>query len=109
MAELSERYRAGRDGSTETFLRSAEDIAAYMAFRFPATYAAVAASLTELRDQLPVWSPKSLLDVGAGPGTVMWAAAEIWPDIQSVTMLEREDGMIALGRQIGRASCRERV
>ena len=104
VAELSERYRAGSEGTSGAFLRSADDIAAYTAFRFPATYAAIFAVLIGLRDQLPAWRPKSLLDVGAGPGTALWAAAETWPDLQSVTMLEREDGMIALGRRIAQAS-----
>lgn len=99
-ADLSERYRAGRSQAGRAFLRSADDIAAYAAFRLPATFAAVKATLAEIRDQLPHWSPMSLLDVGAGPGTAMWAATEVWPDLSSVTSLEREEGMISLGRRL---------
>ena len=99
-AGLSERYRAGRSRTAGAFLRTPDDIAAYTAFRLPATFAAVHATLREIRDQLPQWSPKSLLDVGAGPGTAMWAATEVWPDLASVTSLEREDGMIALGKRL---------
>ncbi len=82
------------------FLRSSGDIAAYAAFRLPATFAAIYSALAEVRDQLPGWAPKSLLDVGAGPGTVMWAATSVWPDLGSSTLMEREDDMIALGKRL---------
>lgn len=108
-ADLSERYRAGQSQAGGAFLRSADDIAAYTAFRLPATFAAVHATLREIRDQPPQWSPKSLLDVGAGPGTAMWAATEVWPDLASVTSLEREDGMISLGRRLAAYSLEESV
>ncbi len=84
---LSERYRAEtRDGR----LHIAEDMAvkAYLATRLPATYAAVRASLDAIGRARPDFRPHSLLDVGAGPGTVLWAAADAWPSLKRATLLE---------------------
>ncbi|MGI8802059.1 MAG: small ribosomal subunit Rsm22 family protein, partial [Solirubrobacteraceae bacterium] len=47
---------------------------AYAAYRAPATYAAVAAALTQVRLLRPEWRPRTLLDLGAGPGVAAWAA-----------------------------------
>ena len=103
-ADLSNRYRARRSSSGGSFLRTREEIAAYAAYRLPATFAAVHSALGQVQDRLPDWSPQTLLDVGAGPGTAMWAAATIWPDIGPVTLLEREEAMIALGKRLARHS-----
>lgn len=84
---LSDRYRAElRDGR----LHMAEDLAvkAYLAARMPATYAAVRASLDILSETRPDLSPATLLDIGAGPGTMLWAAADLWPGLERATLLE---------------------
>jgi ribosomal protein RSM22 (predicted rRNA methylase) len=105
VADLSQRYRSGKAQTAGgRFLRSYDDIAAYAAFRLPATYAAVSAALAQVRAQLPGWTPRSALDVGAGPGTAIWATTTIWPDVRQVTLLEREDNMIALGRRLAGCS-----
>ncbi len=98
---ISRRYRSGEmpvDG--ESLLQSVDEITAYAAFRLPATFAAVGAALLAVSEVLPRWEPGGLLDVGAGPGTAAWAAAEIWPHLERVTMLERDENMIALGKRL---------
>src|SRR5262245_10777938 len=72
-----ERYRGEREQGA-AILRSDEDVAAYAAYRMPATYAALVAALAYTRDQWPHTPPTTLLDAGAGPGTAMWAAREVW-------------------------------
>ncbi|RVC35057.1 methyltransferase type 11, partial [Mesorhizobium sp. M4A.F.Ca.ET.090.04.2.1] len=84
---LSDRYRAElRDGR----LHMAEDMAvkAYLATRLPATYAAVRASLDALAEARPDFQPRTLLDIGAGPGTMLWATLDLWPDLVAAVMLE---------------------
>ncbi len=103
-ADLSERYRTGTPSSGGTFARSPEEIAAYAAVRLPSTFAAVYAALAQVQDRLATWTPQTVLDAGAGPGTASWAAAALWPDLQRATLLEREDGMIALGKRLAPAS-----
>jgi ribosomal protein RSM22 (predicted rRNA methylase) len=95
---LSDRYRAEtRDGR----LHMADDLAvkAYLAARLPATYAAARASLGALAETRPDFSPRTLLDIGAGPGTVLWASADLWPGLERATMLEAS----AAARRIGAA------
>ncbi len=99
IADLSSRYRDKQPGSGPV-ARSPEDVAAYAAYRFPATYAAIHSALTALKEQQPEWKPKSLLDLGSGPGAGLWAARDVWPSIEQVKALDAEPAMIALGRQI---------
>jgi ribosomal protein RSM22 (predicted rRNA methylase) len=99
-SELSDRYRTDEPSSGKSFLKSREDVDAYAAFRLPATFAAVYSALKQVQERLPTWKPQTIMDVGAGPGTAMWAAAEVWPDLKSITLLEREEGMIALGKRL---------
>lgn len=103
-SDLSERYRAGRGSQDGPLIQSREDIAAYTAFRLPATYAAVSSVMREIRERVAHMNPSSLLDVGAGPGTAMWAASEVWPGLGRVTLLERDAGMIELGKRLAKVS-----
>lgn len=96
---LSARYRAEtRDGrlhlSDEMFAR------AYLATRLPATFAAVRASLESAAELMPGFEPNSLLDVGAGPGTVLWAAADCWPTVSSALMLEASQSIRTVGEEL---------
>lgn len=96
---LSERYRAElRDGR----LHMSEELAvkAYLATRLPATYAAVRASLEALAETRPDWSPRTLLDVGAGPGTVLWAAADAWPELAEATLVEASEPARRAGQHL---------
>jgi len=45
-----------------------------------------------------------LLDVGAGPGTVMWAAADLWPTLEAATLLEASPAIRAVGEKLAAAS-----
>lgn len=99
-ADLSKRYRTGQSPGAGRLLRSREDVAAYAAFRLPATYAAVSSVVRQVQDGLPHWNPKTLLDVGAGPGTAMWAAAALWPNLTRITLFERDEYMIGLGKRL---------
>ncbi|MEP6564985.1 MAG: small ribosomal subunit Rsm22 family protein [Mesorhizobium sp.] len=96
---LSDRYRAElRDGR----LHMAEDMAvkAYLATRLPATYAAVRASLDALSAARPDYAPKTLLDVGAGPGTVLWATTDLWPDLEQAVLLEASTAVRKVGETL---------
>jgi len=98
--KLSSRYRSGQALANGTFLHSRADVLAYAAYRLPATFAAIYAALNEARKRRPDWRPHSLLDAGSGPGSALWAASELWPELEQVTLLERDEGMITCGKQI---------
>jgi len=96
---LSDRYRAElRDGR----LHMGEDIAvkAYLATRLPATYAAVRASLDALTEARPDFQPKSLLDIGAGPGTMLWATSDAWPDLERAVLVEASAAVRKVGQSL---------
>src|SRR5207248_8321452 len=82
------------------------DALAYALSRMPATYAAVTASLNALREITPRLAPGSMLDVGAGPGTATWAAAEAFPSLQSFTLLDANSALRALALDLGRHTAR---
>jgi ribosomal protein RSM22 (predicted rRNA methylase) len=48
----------------------------------------------------PDWRPRSLLELGAGPGVAAWAAAQSWPSLEEVTLVEAEPAMVAAGRAL---------
>ena len=89
-AAISRTYRHG-GGSTA--ISSETDALAYALARMPATYAADIASLNALLDIRPDFAPASLLDIGAGPGTASWAAAEAMPSLRSFTLLDANDAL----------------
>lgn len=96
---LSDRYRAEvRDGR----LHMGDEIAAkaYLATRLPATYAAVRTSLEALTEARPDFTPRTMLDIGAGPGTVLWAATDLWPSIGSATLFEASSAARKVGQTL---------
>ncbi|MER9655976.1 methyltransferase type 11 [Mesorhizobium sp. M0152] len=96
---LSDRYRAElRDGRFHMAQEMA--VKAYLATRLPATYAAVRASLDALNEARPEFAPKTLLDVGAGPGTVLWATSDLWPELEQATLLEASAAVRKVGETL---------
>ena len=104
-ATISQTYRGGGGSLTIT---SEADALAYALARMPATYAAVTASLNSLGEIRPDFAPISLLDVGAGPGTATWAAAEAWPSLKSFTLFDANAALRALALDLGREAHRLR-
>src|SRR3954466_16225561 len=100
-SQISTTYRAGGGSGT---IKSDADALAYALARMPATYAAVAASLNALTEIAPNLAPDTLLDVGAGPGTASWAAAEAFPSLQSFTLLDANATLSRLALELARDS-----
>src|ERR1044071_2684897 len=98
-AVLSQRYREERhDGKAH--VASDRDVLAYLAVRLPATYAAVRASFAAITEARPDFAPKTVLDVGAGPGTAVWAAAECWPALADALLVEASPVFRVFGEQL---------
>ena len=104
-ARISQSYRGGGNSAA---IKSEADALAYALARMPATYAAVTASLNALGEIRPDFAPENLLDVGAGPGTATWAAAETWPSLQRFTLLDANGALRELALDLGRGSTRLR-
>ena len=99
---MSEGFRA-RKPSSET-IRDETDALAYALTRLPATYAATASVLRRLSEEVPEFSPSSLLDAGCGLASASFAALEIWPDIASVELFDRSAQFLALAGRLTQAS-----
>jgi ribosomal protein RSM22 (predicted rRNA methylase) len=98
-AVLSQRYREERrDGKAH--VASDREVLAYLAVRLPATYAAVRASFAAVAEARPDFAPKTALDIGAGPGTALWAAAECWPTLAEALLVEASPVFRAFGEQL---------
>src|ERR1700692_4133836 len=104
-ALISKTYR---DGGGSGAIASEADALAYALARMPATYAAVTASLNALREIAPDFAPKSLLDVGAGPGTATWAAAEAFSSLQDFSLVDANRALRALALDFAGGSVRLR-
>ena len=101
-ALLSARYRSEtRDGRLH--LDGDLAVRAYLAARLPATFAAVRAGMAIIEEVMPDFSPASLLDVGAGPGTALWAAQDAWPGLRQAHMIEASDPARGMGGRLAEA------
>lgn len=101
--KISSTYRAGGGSTT---IKSDADALAYALARMPATYAAVAASLSAFAEIAPDFAPETLLDVGAGPGTASWAAAELFSSLQDFALLDANATLSRLALELARDSTR---
>lgn len=83
---LIDQYRSGAEPA-EPILRSGTEVAAYAAYRMPATFAAVRAVLGQVA--AAGLRPRTQLDLGGGTGAAAWAAAEAFDTLESVTVLDQ--------------------
>jgi ribosomal protein RSM22 (predicted rRNA methylase) len=102
---LSRRYRAGvaigigpEPGPGLRRLTDVERLA-YAAVRLPATAAALDAVFDAVARHTRV-EPRTIADLGAGPGTVLWPAQARWPGLERVTLLDRDVELLRLGRRL---------
>ncbi len=83
-------------------LASPVDVLAYAAYRMPATHAAVRTALSQAARAAPAYRPASLLDLGGGTGAAAWAATEIAPSLQRITVLDQAPEAMRLGQRLAR-------
>lgn len=96
--------RTYRDGGGSGTIRDARDALAYALARMPATYAAVSASLEAAAELADDFVPETLLDIGAGPGTATWAAAEAFPSLQQFAMIDANTALRAFALDLARGN-----
>ncbi|WKX70014.1 small ribosomal subunit Rsm22 family protein [Streptomyces sp. XD-27] len=107
-AQAVERLIANYRGRTPTdapVLRDRSDVAAYAAYRMPATFEAVRAALGAFRHVMPGFTPASHVDVGGGTGAASWAVADAWPGADRTTVvLDWAEAALELGRELAGGS-----
>ena len=94
--QLTQRYR---QSTNIQFITDDAQRLSYLVSRLPATYAALMSALKQIKEvkSLPI---KSMLDLGAGPGTGAWAACESFPEIESITLLEKDSSLASIGKKL---------
>jgi ribosomal protein RSM22 (predicted rRNA methylase) len=85
-AAISKAYRSG--GCSAQAIQSKDDALAYALARLPATFAAVTSVLAGFRQAAPHFVPRTLLDVGAGPGTACWVAVGRFPGLTGIQLVD---------------------
>lgn len=97
---VSARYR--REGNKGAGFQLASEVEAlsYLAARMPATYAANVMALSEVNKRLPDFTPTSVLDLGAGPGTSSVAVCHQFESIESVHLVEPNYHLKKAGQDI---------
>jgi ribosomal protein RSM22 (predicted rRNA methylase) len=106
-AQAVDRLIANYRGATPTdapILRDRADVAAYAAYRMPATFEAVRSALDAFAEAVPEWVPGSHVDVGGGTGAATWAVSATWAGSRPVTVLDWAEPALALGREIAAAN-----
>jgi ribosomal protein RSM22 (predicted rRNA methylase) len=109
-AQAVGRLIASYRGHTPTdapVLRDRSDVAAYAAYRMPATFEAARAALAALREAAPGWAPATHMDVGGGTGAASWAVADAWDTPESphtTTVVDWAEPALALGRELASSS-----
>ena len=97
---LHEKYQKGKKHPQESYIRDFVDVAAYLGMRVPATYAQIAGALYQVRETMPDWQPESVLDLGSGPGTAVWAAKEVWPSLKKATAIDNDGSLLSVSREL---------
>jgi ribosomal protein RSM22 (predicted rRNA methylase) len=95
---LSAAYR--RNDPSAGAVRAVGDEIAYALSRAPATYAAVSRVFDELATLHPDFAPGSMLDLGAGPGTATWAAADQFASITDHVLVDHNPRFLELARSL---------
>jgi ribosomal protein RSM22 (predicted rRNA methylase) len=101
---LSEHYRAARTAHDRSPAIDRAHVLGYAALILPATYAQLYGALSATAARIPHWAPTTMLDLGSGPGTALWAATAQWPTLRTLTAWERAPEFTALGRELARDS-----
>jgi ribosomal protein RSM22 (predicted rRNA methylase) len=70
----------------------------------PATYAANLQVFSEIQRLAPQAPIGSILDLGAGPGTALHAAARVFPSLGQATMVEQDAALLEQGKRIAAQS-----
>lgn len=105
-AELTSEYRGERKRRPQ--LDKLHQVA-YLISRLPATYAVLTRVFMEVKERFPELEIESMLDLGSGPGTAMWAAVEQFPKLKKIVLIEDVPEWIGIGKQLAKRSQRDAV
>lgn len=99
VGDLVSRYRASHE-VTRHPLATPLAAAAYAAYRMPGTFAGVSAVFARVQAAIPGFAPRSMVDLGSGTGAAAWAGLSVWPELDTLTLIDQAHPALELGRQL---------
>ena len=97
---LHSRYMEQAQNKQQTHLHDELDALAYLGLRASATYAQIFGAVSAVGEIMPSWQPKTLLDVGSGPGPGVWALSTLLPSLTAATCIDQNAHLLTLGQKI---------
>jgi ribosomal protein RSM22 (predicted rRNA methylase) len=85
-------------------IRNQNEALGYAGLVLPAAYAQLWGAMRAAILRAPAFRPTTMLDLGSGPGTALWAAADHFPSLNTIHAYEREPAFIALGKTLAQSS-----
>ncbi len=93
--QLTSRYRSQK---RHTLIQSEEERLSYLATRMPATFTVGYKILGDL--SLQEENIESLLDLGSGPGTMLWVTQEVFPSLKQATLIESDKAFLEISAKL---------
>jgi ribosomal protein RSM22 (predicted rRNA methylase) len=97
---LHERYRQQEENKQQRHVVDALDALAYLGLRAAATYSQIWGAVDAVCELVPSWQPTTLLDLGCGAGSGLWALTDLLPSLTHATALDQSAHFLQLGQQI---------
>ncbi len=94
------RYMQQAQDKQQSHIHDYIDALAYLGLRASATYAQIFGAVSAVCEVMPAWQPKTLLDIGSGPGMGVWALSTLLPSLTEATCIDQNAHSIALGKKI---------
>jgi len=97
----SQLEREYREKSTVAAIEDPATALSYVAVRMSPIYSVLHPIFSELRNDLPgARQPSSVLDIGSGPGTALFAACSVWEGLTRIVAVERQAIFISVARAL---------
>jgi len=97
--DLRSRYR-DRKEPIANLMQSKEEKLAYVGYRMKATLGAIHFVLKQLKKEIKDFEVKTILDLGAGPGTSLWSFPLVFDTLEKITLLERDLELMQMGKRL---------
>lgn len=94
--KLHKMYTEG--GKQQKIVSTYEDHVCYLSYRFPATFHAVTEVLNRFKDRFSSFSPTSVIDFGAGPGSALLASIQAFRTLSEFFCVEQDADFIQIGK-----------
>lgn len=94
------RYTQQAQDKEQMHIADYGDAVAYLGLRASATYAQIYGALDAVSEIMPSWQPQTVLDLGSGPGSGLWALSTLFPTLARATCIDQSAHFLTLGKRI---------